>query len=214
MNRTMNSIDPTNENIRSVFNLIKDNFSFIIKCTLIGLLIGFLYSFTLEPKFSVSATVSSNESMNSTSGNLDSSLGSFLGIEGESSMLTDFFNILFSYKTAEKMWDKGYDKVFFSSQFNPEEEMYIMNSTPLSQNLKAKILGYEINKVIGPQDLKEIFLSNITYEKYDGGVYLISTLTSRPEIYQNLLNDLIQGADDLLKEEKLIYMQNQISYLN
>jgi hypothetical protein len=210
----MNSIDPTNENIRNVLNLARDNLSFLAKYTLLGLLIGFLYSFSLEPKFSVTATVSGNESMSSPSSAMDSSLGNFLGLEGQSSMLNDFFNVLFSYKTAEKMWDKGYNKVFFSSQYDPEKDLYNRSSFPLSQVLKSKILGYELNKNIGPQNLKEIFVSSIIYTKEEGGAFLISSLTSRPALYQRLLNDLIQEADDLLKQEKLASVQNQISYLN
>jgi len=212
----MNSTDPNNENIRDLFSFlltsVKENFLFLVKSALLGLVLGIVYSLFLVPKFQVEAHITSNDnSYNSSSA--DSAFTDLLGFDEKRTKIDDLVSALTTYKTAKVLWDKGYSNTFYKNSYDEEKDIYINNNIPFSQTLQAFILGYEMDKSIGPRQLKQLIKGQVKITKEKDSI-LISFVTTEPLVYKKLLEDLLREADNMLKDEELAYANSQLLYLS
>ena len=184
----------------------------LITFSLIGLFIGFLYSLSLVPQFKVQAHITSNDNSYSSSDS-GSAFTDLLGFDEKRTKIDDLVSALTTYKTASVLWDKGYSEVFFKNSFDEDSGTYINNNIPLTQSMQSYILGYEIDKTIGPRQLKNLIKNSVEITKEKDSI-LVSFTTSQPEIYKTLLEDLLKEADNILKRDELAYANSQLDYLS
>ena len=212
----MNKTDLDNDNLQRLFSLlfitIKENAKDLITFSLISLLIGFIYSLFLVPQFKVEAHITSNDNSYSSSSN-ESAFTDLLGFDEKRTKIDDLVSSLTTYKTANVLWEMGYSDTFYKKSFDEDSGTYINNNVPISQSFQAFILGYEIDKTIGPRQLKNLIKNSIKITKEKDSL-LISFTTTEPQIYKTLLEDLLREADNLLKREELAYANSQLEYLS
>ncbi len=212
----MNKTDLNNDNLQRLFSIlfttIKDNAKDLITFSLLSLFIGFIYSLFLVPQFKVEAHITSNDNSYSSSPN-DSAFTNLLGFDEKRTKIDDLVSALTTYKTANVLWGMGYSDTFFKQSFDESSGTYLNNNIPIDQSLQSFILGYEIDKTIGPRQLKNLIKSGIKIKK-DSDSLLISFTTTQPKVYKALLEDLLKEADNLLKREELAYANSQLDYLS
>ncbi len=212
----MNKTDLDNDNLQRLFSIlfitIKENAKDLIAISLIGLFIGFIYSLFLVPHFKVEAHITSNDNSYSSSSN-ESAFTDLLGFDEKRTKIDDLVSALTTYKTANVLWEMGYSDTFYKKSFDESSGTYINNNVPISQSLQSLILGYEIDKTIGPRQLKNLIKNSIKITKEKDSL-LISFTTTEPQIYKTLLEDLLREADNLLKREELAYANSQLDYLS
>lgn len=212
----MNKTDLDNDNLQRLFSLlfttIKENIKNLITFSLASLLIGFIYSLFLVPQFKVEAHITSNDNSYSSSSN-ESAFSDLLGFDEKRTKIDDLVSALTTYKTANVLWEMGYSDIFFKSSFDESSGTYLNNNVPFSQSLQSIILGYEVDKTIGPRQLKNLIKGSIKITKEKDSL-LISFTTTEPKIFKTLLEDLLREADNLLKREELAYANSQLDYLS
>jgi|TARA_B110000438_G_scaffold177881_1_gene169987 hypothetical protein len=199
-----------------LLNLLKDNFVKLVFSTLLGLSIGVLYSFTLTPQFLVSATINQNDEVSSSGGigKTNSLLNSLLTDEAGGGDFDRLFGMMFSYATAEAMWNKGYGDILYGGNYDETEDKYLREPNRW-ERISSLVLGYEIDREITPTNLRSHLKGAIDHGKDRDypGTQNIYVYTSNPELYKRMLLDLLIVSDDLFKEQKLSYARKQIDYL-
>lgn len=212
----MRELDLTNKIFKEQFfrfyTILKEGFIVLIFCTFLGLSAGIVYSTSLAPLFSITSEIAPKQSGSTSTGD-SYSFVSLFGIQtaGE---LDEIKSVMFSYRTAEKLWDKGYNKIIFSGNFDPAQEKYVF-SPPNWNRFKAWILGYELNTEIGPADLRDTIRSmmDATISEYTGHMFL-EGMSSNPKLVKQLMLDVVVESDNLLKEQKKEEANKQIEFLN
>ena len=200
----MRELDLTNkvfkEQFYRFFTILKEGFIVLIFCTFLGLSAGVIYSTSLQPAFSVTSEIAPKQASSVSSGD-SYSIVSLFGIQtaGELDVIR---SVMFSYRTAEKLWNKGYNEILYSNNYDPVQEKYVF-SPPNWNRFKAWILGYELNTEIGPTDLRDTIRSMMksTISEYTGHLFL-EGLSSNPELVKKIMLDIVVESDNLLKQEK------------
>ena len=209
----------SNSQIGKIFanfiEIIKTHSRFIFISTLVFFLISLIYSFTLSPKYQIVADVKLKEESGNTSLPGSSSVLSFITGGGAGNNFWDFYNIVFSTEVAEKLWLKGYDSKIFSSNYNKESEEYVRLPTAW-EKIKSWIIGYEINNEVNYVDLREhiksqVDLNDLTEEQ---NLLRFTISTGNPDLYEELLSDLIRFTDDSIKEREINKNKNKINFLS
>ena len=212
----MRELDLTNKVFKEQFYkfyiILKEGFVVLIFCTFLGLSAGIIYSTSLNPLFSITSEIAPKHS-SSTSSGASYSFVSLFGIQtaGE---LDEIMAVMFSYRVAEKLWNKGYNKILFSNDYDSTQEKYV--SSPSNWNkFKAWILGYELNTEIGPSDLRDTIRSMMDAElgEFTGHMFL-EGLSSNPKLVKQLMLEVVLESDNLLKEQKKDEANKQIEFLN
>jgi LPS O-antigen subunit length determinant protein (WzzB/FepE family) len=197
---------------KDFFNLLKINFKLIIASSLFFLILGIIFSFSLSPKFEVYAEILPKEDDNFAM-QQNNSLLSMLSQNNQRNDLSFFQSKMYSSAVAKTLWEMGYDKIFFSDLFN--ERLNLYQSQPTSwQQIKSKILGYEINTIIDHQNLSDFIEDTFTLKTYKKSPsnFLI-TLQQNPQAYLGFLQDLMRVTDDEIKRDKLIHIESRIQFL-
>ena len=201
---------------QGLLTILKENFVKLVSATLLGLLVGIIYSFTLTPQFLVTATISQNDEVTSGGGvgQTNSLLNSILTDEVGGGDFDRLFGMMFSYATAEAMWEKGYGDILYSASYDETENKYLREPNNW-EKISSLVLGYEIDREITPANLRSHFQSAIDHGKdFDyPATQNVYVYTENPELYQKLLLDLLVASDNLFKEQKLTYARKQINYL-
>ena len=183
---------------------------------MVGLLIGVIYSLTLTPQFLVTATISQNDEVSSSGGvgKTNSLLNSLLTDEVGGGDFDRLFGMMFSYATAEAMWNKGYGDILYSKSYDETEKKYVREPNNW-EKISSLILGYEIDTEITPANLRSHLDAAVDHGKdFDyPGTQNVFVYTSNPELYKKILLDLLIISDNLFKEQKLNYARKQIDYL-
>lgn len=201
------------EGAKSLFLLVKNNYKSLIISTFIALIIGIIYTFSLTPKFHVISTITSSDEQSASLQSTQNIFSTILGANSSTSV-DRFFDTMFSTAVAQKMWDNGYNEIFFSSNFDPETNKYLRGEPSNWDRIRSFILNYEINREITPLDLKNSFNSSIEIDQEIGSSnFTISAVTSDPKLYMQLLLDLINTGDSVVKQDKLRYSQQTIDFL-
>ena len=127
----------------------------------------------------------------------------------------DFYNIVFSTEVAKKLWDMGYDKKIFVSNFDEATNSF-KKSPKLWDVVKSWIIGYNLNNEVNYVDLRnhiqsEVELLDLTEEQ---NLLRFSISTQSPELYETLLRDLIRVTDNSIKERERSKNTNKIIFLS
>jgi len=213
----MRELDLTNkvfkEQFYKFFTILKEGFIVLIFCTFLGLSAGIVYSTSLNPLFSITSEIAPKNTTSSTSSGDSYSIVSLFGIQtaGE---LDEIRSVMFSYRTAEKLWNNGYDSIIYSNNYDPVQEKYIVSPSNWNR-FQAWILGYELNTEIGPPDLRDTIRSMMksTISEFTGHLFL-EGLSSNPELVKKIMLDIVVESDNLLKQEKKDEANKQIEFLN
>jgi len=212
----MRELDLTNkvfkEQFYKFFTILKEGYRVLIFCTFLGLSGGILYSTSLNPLFSITSEIAPKNSTSTSSG-ASYSFVSLFGIQtaGE---LDEIMAVMFSYRVAEKLWNKGYNKIIFANDYDPTQEKYVTSPTNWNK-FKSWILGYELNTEIGPSDLRDTIRSMMDAElgEFTGHMFL-EGLSSNPKLVKQLMLEVVVETDNLLKDQKRDEANKQIEFLS
>jgi hypothetical protein len=143
----------------------------------------------------------------------NNSLVSMLSQNSEKNDLSFFQSKMYSSSVSRTLWDMGYDKVFFADSFNPISNSYQLKPTAW-QKIKSKILGYEININIDHQNFSDFIEGafEIRTDKKTSSTFLF-TRQVNPNLYLNLLEDLLYVTDNSIKQDKLKDISGRIQFL-
>jgi len=211
----MSSFDPSNQNLIKViqesFLFLKENKKKLFFSVIFSLFLGILISKFITPTYYVQATLTSNEEAGQGS---SFSVVSFLTEQEDFKGLNRLFSTMTSQAAAEKMWEKGYQDSLYISSFDEESGKYIRNNK-IWDYIGSFIIGYEINKFLGPSDIKSYVKNSLdlSKDKTFNENYTLTIETSNPKIFIPFLEALIEVSDSIVKEEKLSYAEKRIEYL-
>lgn len=199
----------------NLLEIVKTHSRYIFISTTVFFLISLIYSFSLSPKYQIVADVKLKEESGNSSLAGSSSVLSFITGGGAGNNFWDFYNIVYSTEVAEKLWLKGYDSKIFSSNYNNESEEYIRMPTAW-EKIKSWIIGYEINNEINYVDLREHIKSNVDLNDLteEQNLLRFTISTGNPDLYEELLSDLIRFTDDAIKESEINKNKNKINFLS
>ena len=84
------------------------------------------------------------------------------------------------------------------------------------EKIKSWIIGYEINNEVNYVDLREhiksqVDLNDLTEEQ---NLLRFTISTGNPDLYEELLSDLIRFTDDSIKEREINKNKNKINFLS
>ena len=201
--------------LSNLFNLIKENYKFVLYSTAGFLFISLIYSFSLSPKYQIIADVKLKDESGNASLPSSSSVLSLITGGGAGNNFWDFYNIVFSTEVAEKLWEKGYDQKIFASNFDTKSETFKRNPK-LWDVIKSWIIGYDLNNEINFVDLRnhiksEVDLEDLTEEQ---NLLRFTISTGNPDLYETLLTDLIRVTDNSIKQRERSKNTNKIVFLS
>jgi uncharacterized protein involved in exopolysaccharide biosynthesis len=197
------------------FNLIKGNVKFVAGCTLAFFIASIVYTFTLTPKYQIIADVKLKQDNSNSSSLSGGSVLNLITGGGGGKSYWDFYNVVFSSEVAKSLWENGYDKEIFMSNYDEDSKKYI-NEPSAWEVVKSWIIGYEIDKEINFVDLQNHIKSQVDLDNMieEQNLIRFTITTTAPKKYEELLADLIVFSDSNIKSKELAKNKNKIEFLS
>ena len=124
----------------------------------VSAVLAFFYLTSLDPVYRVETKL--NEVQESTVSLEDSALSNLFSVQSSSKNFDMFFWQLNSSQVAKKLWDEGFDEVYYSFAYDEEDDVYRYNST-FGQSLNNFIFDLEPKRSYNHNDLKNLIKNKI-----------------------------------------------------
>lgn len=197
---------------KDLLNLVLGNVKFICAVSLVFLLFGIYFSTTLTPTFRVYAEIQPKQS-DSVSGDQNSLVSLITQGSNQKGGISYFRSNMMSSVVAKNLWNLGYSDIFYSTAYDPILESY-QSSASIWQEIKSKILGYEINKTIDHQNLSEMIEGIFQFQEFkNSSSIIVYTLQSDPRDFKLFLEDILEQTDNHIKETRLSTIGHRIDFL-
>ena len=195
--------------------IILKYYKFIFYTSLAFLVLGIIQSFTIPIHYKVYVDIKPRVTQNTSSSNSGLAV-SILGLKGNNEdPLNDYLNGLYSLNFAKQLWNEGYNKRYFFSAFNTKTKQYEYQYKTWDW-FKSKILGYSLNKVMGPEVLQSRIKGVIKLDKSlvsTNGVYRFYSLSASPDPAATFLYEVLSQADAYLKQVDKVEANENIRVL-
>ena len=205
-----------NENIisiiKSLFSIFFEKIRLNIILVFVSLFLSYFYLSSLDPIYRVETKL--NEVQESNVSLTDNALSSLLSVQESSKNFDMFFWQLNSSQVAKKLWDEGFDKLYYSFSYDDSSEQYVYTPN-FWENLNSFIFGFEAKNYYNHNDLKNLINSKVNFlrDKSTKDLYILYIDTTSPERDLKLLQRLVTVTDEFIKERKLLSLNSKMDFL-
>ncbi len=198
--------------IKSLFSIFFEKIKLNLILVGVSAVLAFFYLTSLDPVYRVETKL--NEVQESTVSLQDSALSNLFSVQESSKNFDMFFWQLNSSQVAKKLWDEGFNKVYYSFAYDEEGDIYRYNST-FGQSFNNFIFNLEPKRSYNHNDLKNLINGKVNFlrDKSTKDLYILYIDTTSPERDLSLLKRLVKVTDEFIKERKLISINAKMDFL-
>jgi predicted nucleic acid-binding protein len=180
----------------------------------VSAILAFFYLTSLDPVYRVETKL--NEVQESSVSLGDSALTSLfnVNVQASSKNFDMFFWQLNSTQVAKKLWDEGFDRVYYSFALDEESGEFIYRSN-FWQSLNNFIFNLEPKDTYNHNDLRNLINGKVNFlrDRSTRDLYVLYIDTTSPERDLALLQRLVKVTDEFIKERKLISINSKMEFL-
>ena len=183
--------------IKSLFSIFFEKIKLNLILVGVSAVLAFFYLTSLDPVYRVETKL--NEVQESTVSLQDSALSNLFSVQESSKNFDMFFWQLNSSQVAKKLWDEGFNKVYYSFAYDEEDDIYRYNST-FGQSFNNFIFNLEPKRSYNHNDLKNLINGKVNFlrDKSTKDLYILYIDTTSPERDLSLLKRLVKGTGEFI----------------
>ena len=206
-----------NENIieitKSLFSIFFEKIRLNIILVLVSAIVAFFYLTSLDPIYRVETKL--NEVQESSVSLGDSALSNLLNVQESSKNFDMFYWQLNSSQVAKKLWDEGFNDIYYRFSYDDDKNIYAYSST-FWESLNNFIFSLEPKRSYNHNDLKNLINGKVNFlrDKSTKDLYILYIDTTSPERDLALLQRLVKVTDEFIKERKLISINAKMDFLS
>ena len=201
------------EIIKSLFSIFFEKIRLNLILVLVSAIVAFFYLTSLDPIYRVETKL--NEVQESSVSLGDSALSNLLNVQESSKNFDMFYWQLNSSQVAKKLWDEGFNDVYYRFSYDEDKNIYAYNST-FWESLNNFIFSLEPKRSYNHNDLKNLINGKVNFlrDKSTKDLYILYIDTTSPERDLALLQRLVKVTDEFIKERKLISINAKMDFLS
>ena len=201
------------EIIKSLFSIFFEKIRLNLILVLVSAIVAFFYLTSLDPIYRVETKL--NEVQESSVSLGDSALSNLLNVQESSKNFDMFYWQLNSSQVAKKLWDEGFNDVYYRFSYDEDKNIYAYSST-FWESLNNFIFSLEPKRSYNHNDLKNLINGKVNFlrDKSTKDLYILYIDTTSPERDLALLQRLVKVTDEFIKERKLISINAKMDFLS
>jgi len=201
------------EIIKSLFSIFFEKIRLNIILVLVSAIVAFFYLTSLDPIYRVETKL--NEVQESSVSLGDSALSNLLNVQESSKNFDMFYWQLNSSQVAKKLWDEGFNDIYYRFSYDDDKNIYAYSST-FWESLNNFIFSLEPKRSYNHNDLKNLINGKVNFlrDKSTKDLYILYIDTTSPERDLALLQRLVKVTDEFIKERKLISINAKMDFLS
>lgn len=201
------------EIIKSLFSIFFEKIRLNLILVLVSAIVSFFYLTSLDPIYRVETKL--NEVQESSVSLGDSALSNLLNVQESSKNFDMFYWQLNSSQVAKKLWDEGFNDIYYRFSYDEDKNIYAYSST-FSESLNNFIFSLEPKRSYNHNDLKNLINGKVNFlrDKSTKDLYILYIDTTSPERDLALLQRLVKVTDEFIKERKLISINAKMDFLS
>tara|TARA_A100000164_G_scaffold179520_1_gene159527 strand:+ start:205 stop:1095 length:891 start_codon:yes stop_codon:yes gene_type:complete len=201
------------EIIKSLFSIFFEKIRLNIILVLVSAIVAFFYLTSLDPIYRVETKL--NEVQESSVSLGDSALSNLLNVQESSKNFDMFYWQLNSSQVAKKLWDEGFNDIYYRFSYDEDKNIYAYSST-FWESLNNFIFSLEPKRSYNHNDLKNLINGKVNFlrDKSTKDLYILYIDTTSPERDLALLQRLVKVTDEFIKERKLISINAKMDFLS
>tara|TARA_A100001011_G_C14088657_1_gene747624 strand:- start:90 stop:869 length:780 start_codon:yes stop_codon:yes gene_type:complete len=179
----------------------------------VSAIVSFFYLTSLDPIYRVETKL--NEVQESSVSLGDSALSNLLNVQESSKNFDMFYWQLNSSQVAKKLWDEGFNDIYYRFSYDEDKNIYAYSST-FWESLNNFIFSLEPKRSYNHNDLKNLINGKVNFlrDKSTKDLYILYIDTTSPERDLALLQRLVKVTDEFIKERKLISINAKMDFLS
>jgi|TARA_B100000886_G_scaffold337294_1_gene297715 hypothetical protein len=201
------------EIIKSLFSIFFEKIRLNLILVLVSAIVAFFYLTSLDPIYRVETKL--NEVQESSVSLGDSALSNLLNVQESSKNFDMFYWQLNSSQVAKKLWDEGFNDIYYRFSYDEDKNIYAYSST-FWESLNNFIFSLEPKRSYNHNDLKNLINGKVNFlrDKSTKDLYILYIDTTSPERDLALLQRLVKVTDEFIKERKLISINAKMDFLS
>ncbi len=201
------------EIIKSLFSIFFEKIRLNLILVLVSAIVSFFYLTSLDPIYRVETKL--NEVQESSVSLGDSALSNLLNVQESSKNFDMFYWQLNSSQVAKKLWDEGFNDIYYRFSYDDDKNIYAYSST-FWESLNNFIFSLEPKRSYNHNDLKNLINGKVNFlrDKSTKDLYILYIDTTSPERDLALLQRLVKVTDEFIKERKLISINAKMDFLS
>lgn len=201
------------EIIKSLFSIFFEKIRLNLILVLVSAIVAFFYLTSLDPIYRVETKL--NEVQESSVSLGDSALSNLLNVQESSKNFDMFYWQLNSSQVAKKLWDEGFNDIYYRFSYDDDKNIYAYSST-FWESLNNFIFSLEPKRSYNHNDLKNLINGKVNFlrDKSTKDLYILYIDTTSPERDLALLQRLVKVTDEFIKERKLISINAKMDFLS
>ena len=201
------------EIIKSLFSIFFEKIRLNLILVLVSAIVSFFYLTSLDPIYRVETKL--NEVQESSVSLGDSALSNLLNVQESSKNFDMFYWQLNSSQVAKKLWDEGFNDIYYRFSYDDDKNIYAYSST-FWESLNNFIFSLEPKRSYNHNDLKNLTNGKVNFlrDKSTKDLYILYIDTTSPERDLALLQRLVKVTDEFIKERKLISINAKMDFLS
>ena len=201
------------EIIKSLFSIFFEKIRLNLILVLVSAIVSFFYLTSLDPIYRVETKL--NEVQESSVSLGDSALSNLLNVQESSKNFDMFYWQLNSSQVAKKLWDEGFNDIYYRFSYDEDKNIYAYSST-FWESLNNFIFSLEPKRSYNHNDLKNLINGKVNFlrDKSTKDLYILYIDTTSPERDLALLQRLVKVTDEFIKERKLISINAKMDFLS
>jgi hypothetical protein len=200
--------------LKSLYSIFFEKIKLNMILVGVSAILAFFYLTSLDPVYRVETKL--NEVQESSVSLGDSALTSLfnVNVQASSKNFDMFFWQLNSTQVAKKLWDEGFDRVYYSFALDEESGEFIYRSN-FWQSLNNFIFNLEPKDTYNHNDLRNLINGKVNFlrDRSTRDLYVLYIDTTSPERDLALLQRLVKVTDEFIKERKLISINSKMEFL-
>lgn len=200
--------------LKSLYSIFLEKIKLNMILVGVSAILAFFYLTSLDPVYRVETKL--NEVQESSVSLGDSALTSLfnVNVQASSKNFDMFFWQLNSTQVAKKLWDEGFDKVYYNFALDDESGEFIYRSN-FWQSLNNFIFNLKPKDTYNHNDLRNLINGKVNFlrDRSTRDLYVLYIDTTSPQRDLALLQRLVKVTDEFIKERKLISINSKMEFL-